>query len=232
MKTEDINDKSVKYIFHKNAARSSITISDDLSIAILYNNIEKIKSSDVAYIDARNSQNITPLYWACSCNSKVEIVQLLIDKGADVNATHIFSFGVDTPLRVAIRKENLKAVELLLKHPDIQVNTGNLLQDALLTISLSDPDKKKDCIEIFRLIATRDDIDLNIKNRDGIKILDYIQDSITLLTEEDETLLLQILLDQEAKNAKVETDSLIMETITSTSSCLEQDLIGMLPKAE
>ena len=60
-------------------------------------------------IDAKGSDNNTPLLWATSKNN-TEISQLLIERGADIDAKNNNN---DTPLLIATRKNNTEIIELI-----------------------------------------------------------------------------------------------------------------------
>ena len=63
-------------------------------------------------VNAKDDYGRTPLHWA-AYEKNLEIIQLLIEKGADVNA--IDNDG-NTPLQSAVNSGNLEIAKLLLKH--------------------------------------------------------------------------------------------------------------------
>ncbi|CAF4790591.1 unnamed protein product [Rotaria magnacalcarata] len=69
-------------------------------------------------VEQSNSCGARPLHYACSKNF-YEIAQLLLEHGADVNATDKYK---QTPLDRCCSKGNTRIVELLLKHPTIDLS--------------------------------------------------------------------------------------------------------------
>lgn len=91
-----------------------------LADAVLMNDLEAVKAliakgADVMELDTRpqvaGRNGRRPLNWAAFDN-RTDIIQVLIDAGADVNATNLSGF---TPLHHAAESGSLEAAELLLK---------------------------------------------------------------------------------------------------------------------
>ena len=91
-------------------------------------NIERVKQHLVEGVDvnAKFKDGWTPLHMAAEGGHR-EIVDLLIAKGADINATAGWGDGVGwTPLHMAAEEGHKKVVELLiLKGADINVKNGD-----------------------------------------------------------------------------------------------------------
>lgn len=67
-----------------------------------------------ASINAKDAQKETPLHKAAAGGEKCEeVAQVLLSKGADVNAVN--EKGL-TPLDIALNKQHAKMVEILKKH--------------------------------------------------------------------------------------------------------------------
>lgn len=84
---------------------------------VLYGNVEGIKSlrRDGAGIEWIDKEGKTPLILACMKPELVEVVKVLIDLGANVNAYRPGS-QAGTPLHHAAKKGSVQTVELLLSH--------------------------------------------------------------------------------------------------------------------
>ena len=91
-------------------------------------NIKRVKQHLVEGVDvnAKFKDGWTPLHMAAEGGHR-EIVDLLIAKGADINATAGWGDGVGwTPLHMAAEEGHKKVVELLiLKGADINVKNGD-----------------------------------------------------------------------------------------------------------
>ena len=90
-----------------------ITLHD----AVISNDIEKVNLdiSRGAWINLTNKSGQTALHLAVTRdNPNLEIIQLLIDKGADINVRD--KRRNQTPLHFAAKKEKKQAVELLLEN--------------------------------------------------------------------------------------------------------------------
>ena len=78
-------------------------------------------------VNKANNKGETPLYIACETN-QLEIVKLLLDKGADVNLKP--RLKMKTPLFLACENENLEMVNLLLeKDADVKLLNDDLRSD-------------------------------------------------------------------------------------------------------
>ncbi|KAK3319748.1 ankyrin repeat-containing domain protein [Cercophora scortea] len=80
---------------------------------------------------------LTPLH-AALCTGRHELIQLLIERGAEVNA---FDSGFGTPIELAILKERPQAARLLLQHgastnPQLSIFSADRGDDMLLGVAL------------------------------------------------------------------------------------------------
>ena len=76
-----------------------------------------------ANVNARDGVDRTPLHFAAANGKDLELIELLVENGADVNAQ---SIGGDTPLMKAIMFDNVEAVEVLLdKGADPKIKNSN-----------------------------------------------------------------------------------------------------------
>ena len=69
------------------------------------------RNDALSYINVKDDIGFTPLHWA-SINGRTEVVNLLIEKGADI---HVKDNGGFTPLHDASRHGNTEAVNLLIE---------------------------------------------------------------------------------------------------------------------
>lgn len=76
-----------------------------------YNRVSQIIESDPNAVNLQDSDGITPLHWA-ALNDHIEVCQLLVNKGAPINA--VGGSLKATPLHWAIREGKLRAVIRLL----------------------------------------------------------------------------------------------------------------------
>lgn len=112
-----------------------------LQLAAQRNDFEMVKlllenGSDVNH----NPHSITPpALYAATTNGNLEMMAMLLEAGADVNieANELNKQRGQTSLHLAVELRDLPAVELLLEHPDININVGHgcdgsVLQTAVL----------------------------------------------------------------------------------------------------
>ena len=118
--------------------------SVDIHEAVSKGNIEAVKQHIAAGTDvnARNELGITPLSLATGGGYK-EIVELLIAKGADVNA----KFGIWTPLHIAAFRGRKEVAELLINE-GADVNAKNKNGDTPLDFTINM--KKTETAELLR----------------------------------------------------------------------------------
>jgi len=77
--------------------------------------VEKVRqflAADASLIDHEDITGGMPLHWA-AVNGKLEVVRMLIEAGANVNAR---DNGGETPLANACRRQDQETIELLLEH--------------------------------------------------------------------------------------------------------------------
>jgi len=139
--------------------------------AVLRGNIEAVKQHLTAGmdVDARSKQDKTPLHLAAMVGHK-EIAELLIAKGADVNAKgdlvgHTPLQVVATPLFIALIQRHKEVVELLIAK-GADVNAKNRMGWTPLHFAASGRDKES--AEL--LIA--EGADVNAKDKNGTTPLD------------------------------------------------------------
>ena len=112
-------------------------------------NIKRVKQHLVEGVDvnAKFKDGWTPLHMAAEGGHR-EIVDLLIAKGADINATAGWGDGVGwTPLHMAAEEGHKKVVELLiLKGADINVKNG----DGRTPLDLAIKHKNAEIADILR----------------------------------------------------------------------------------
>ena len=141
----------------------------------LINVIENFINNETVDINCVDIINNTPLIYAIE-NDRIDIVQLLIDKGADVNKIT----GEDiTPLRVAINEiNNMDIINLLInKGADIKyINKKGQTYLMLACNKLNiDRDIHRDYYDnLFKLLLSK--IDFNLKDNYGKTWIDYIDD--------------------------------------------------------
>jgi len=113
----------------------------DIFQAIENNNIDRIvelvNAKDPSINDVRNGG--TPLYWACSKNHIMIVIELLKHPDIDVNKNN----GCDSsPFYYACEHERTAILEELLRHPSINVdimdNTGHRALDRACRFGFSD----------------------------------------------------------------------------------------------
>jgi ankyrin repeat protein len=136
--------------------------------------IENFINNNTVDINCEDIINNTPLIYAIE-NNRIDIVELLIDKGADVNK---ISGENITPLRVAIyENKNIDIFNLLInKGADIKyINTKgqtylmlacNSLNYKMMNIVYD--------INLFKVLLSK--IDVNLKDNDSNTCIDYIND--------------------------------------------------------
>lgn len=100
----DTDDDALRPLIHRAAARG------DVSTAI------RLLDADSTLVHIRNEIDNQPLHEAC-CEDRIQMVALLIDRGADVNARGDFG---QTPLHFAVRNGDEESLELV----TLLVNAG------------------------------------------------------------------------------------------------------------
>ena len=94
----------------------------------------KLLCENGADVNQTNKFGETILFHACSKN-KVELVQIVLDLGADVNTKSSSGFK-DTALGIACKKENVEIVKLLID-AGVDVNIkSSILKDTVLGIAM------------------------------------------------------------------------------------------------
>ena len=144
----------------------------------LINVIENFINNETVDINCVDIINNTPLIYAIE-NDRIDIVQLLIDKGADVNKIT----GEDiTPLRVAINEiNNMDIINLLInKGADIKyINKKGqkylmLAFNNLKYINININININYYDNLFKLLLSK--IDFNKKDNNGMTCIDYIDE--------------------------------------------------------
>ena len=127
--------------------------SEELKTAIQNSDFDKVKelvNSDLGLVNAQLNPNGTPILIAVDKakedGSKLEIVEFLLDKGADVNTEDTVDY---TPLKAATMGTNLDLVKLLLdKGADtnkvIKNENGTMSQNPAIEELLKDPKNQND----------------------------------------------------------------------------------------
>lgn len=136
----------------------TIKIPETYSI-IRKGDIKKLKeliSDNKFNVNEIHNDSITPLSYACLFGD-VEIIELLINYGADVNFVN--SFG-NTPLLESIYYDNVKVFKCLLKH-NAEVEIKNKLKESPLILS-----SKHNNTEMFDCIISLLKSFNSINNRD------------------------------------------------------------------
>jgi outer membrane protein assembly factor BamB len=138
-----------KHANQSGGAKEIMTIYDYAAVG----DIEQLKSliSEGADVSAKSRNGMIPLHWA-ALNGHKDIVELLIQKGADVNA------GPQTPLLFACQRGKKDVIELLIsKGADINVKNNS----GQMPIHFLARDGYTDIVEL--LIAKGADV--NVKDR-------------------------------------------------------------------
>jgi ankyrin repeat protein len=94
-------------------AIASLSLSDDIHEFVRKGDLESLQASiekDPAIVNARDQDGRTPLHWACR-GRKLEVVKLLVEKGADVNAEDSNKI---VPLHSLASRNNAAAIAVLL----------------------------------------------------------------------------------------------------------------------
>ena len=110
----------MKYLITTIAAVVLVGCGPDIEIwtAVKESNAQAVKQH-ISYgtdLNSRNLKSWTPLHYASSMGHS-EIVNILLENGADVNASIIIGTNKDkTPLDFAIQNNNENVIKILLKH--------------------------------------------------------------------------------------------------------------------
>lgn len=122
-----------------------------------------------AAINARDSDNKTPLIHAVRCTKNSEIIQKMIDYGADVNALD----GYGAPLLFDLFEDDdasgfwcddiLASMEILIKH-------GAKVDDDVLCSAVNFPYWNGDCYDIIKTLIEHG-ADVHYKTEDGTTLL-------------------------------------------------------------
>lgn len=102
--------------------------------------------------------------------NKPEIIELLLEAGADIN---IEDNDGNTPLIWASYKNNSQAVQELLKHPDIDVNVQG--KDSTTALMLATINKN---IQVIQVLLKQPNIDVTLTNDDNSTAWDLASDKI------------------------------------------------------
>lgn len=158
--------------------------------ALLTNNKDAIEAFyprlsqlDVNYLNTKNK--ITFLYFAAQADIP-DLTEKLLELGADPNLPSYLDSPV-TPLFVACQLGHKQIVELLLKHPKIDVNAGRLSVNKSNPISPLFVATFEKHLEIVKMLLERG-ADPNIASEDGATSLDIAignsdSELITLLSQ-------------------------------------------------
>ena len=152
----------------------SLTNNKDTGIKDIENFINN-KTVDINCVDIINN---TPLIYAID-NDKIDIVRLLIDKGADVNK---ISGENITPLRVAIYENNNIDILNLVTSKGADIKYINTKGQTYLMLACDkfnkdiNRDRDRDYYDnLFKVLLSK--IDFNLKDKDGKTCIDYIDDN-------------------------------------------------------
>jgi ankyrin repeat protein len=128
--------------------------------------VHQLLSREDIIVNSYNEAGATPLHTAACNDYDDDIVELLLDNGAEVNC--LDSNG-ETALIKAVAKQNRWVVTVLLQHSDIDVNCKDKSGKPLLNIAVEG--KRDDRtnerifeIEIFTQLLARKDIDVNCQD--------------------------------------------------------------------
>src|SRR5437879_10311512 len=97
------------------AAASAADVNADLQTAVKAGDLDRVKTllDQRADVNSRNAVGAAPIHEA-AWNGNVELIDLLLARGADVNLRH--ADGGSTPLHYAVITNHVEAVRTLLKH--------------------------------------------------------------------------------------------------------------------
>lgn len=151
----NVNDVTTEY--EKNALHYIYKIDDPIIIKTLID-----AGIDVNQISKSGKE--TPLHIAVANNKSPEIISLLIEAGANVNAKGNYE---DTPLHIAAKKSNNKVIDLLINAGADQ-NAKNYYEQTPLMLAVS---KSRANEEDIKSLIQGDKIDINMKKRDGATAL-------------------------------------------------------------
>jgi len=136
----------------------------DIFDAIKDGNLDSVRSilaADPTQVNAKDQDGTTPLHEAAG-KGQTEVAGLLIDKGANVNASTggFWSVGATTPLHFAARMGQIEVAELLLNN-GAQVNAKSAWRDTPLHWAANWGD-----IETVKVLIDNG-ADVNAKDDDG-----------------------------------------------------------------
>lgn len=143
------------------AEKRELRISNALKIvnALLNYSVEDQGSKTYpADINAQNNEGVTPLHLACQ-NGYLSIVKALLENEnhkIDVNIKDIIGW---VPLCYAILSQNKDIINLLVKHPGINLNVKDKVSNTPLHYAIGNPE--------FVKILSEARADLNLQNNDG-----------------------------------------------------------------
>ncbi|KAF7989329.1 hypothetical protein HCN44_008003 [Aphidius gifuensis] len=120
-------------------------------------------------LNVTNLRGETCLHLAC-LNGLDDLIEILIDAGADVNAMTIIEKR--TALHIACYHGKIKIVKLLLNCQTININSADYLGDTALHIAA-----KNGFIKIVELIL-RHDVDIYLRNCNGLTAMEQVHDII------------------------------------------------------
>ena len=92
-------------------------------------------------VRARNPRGYTAMYWAANCGN-IKLIELLLDKGADINAKLEPNLGGGTPLHVAALLNRYNVARILIKRgADLQLTNAKGLTALQLAESIGNSHK-------------------------------------------------------------------------------------------
>lgn len=128
--------------------------------------VKRLLSEKEIAFNAKTKKGWTPLHYAVGANF-TEIVKLLLaQKGIEVNAQNIFGW---TPLHVAADKKSTESAALLLGQKGVQIN-ANTAEGNTFCIAVAKKLSplhfavRTGAVEIVRLLLTREETDVNIRD--------------------------------------------------------------------
>ena len=169
--------EQIKQYFEENKSKINLNLQDDddyypLHQVVLLKNLSYVQfitenlpkiDTDINNVDSMGN---SALHLAVTLKNEEEIINYLINKGADINLCNLKK---QTPLHLACGKNRIENVNILLTNPQIKYNPTDYQGFTPLIKACA-----SQAYEVVKCLLRSKDIKINIKDKSGNTALHYL----------------------------------------------------------